>query len=139
MSKVKRKAASTGVRNVKGNKRLAARAARPKAKAGTGPKPKGKGVRRQAPKRPKPKASSARRATSKVVAKTAPVARFAIKPLDPLRKCGAGTSVQFLFRVDELLEGRSTPHLVYFDHHGWYCDHGQGCPAVAQARKYSRS
>jgi hypothetical protein len=66
-----------------------------------------------------------------------PIARYAIKPLDPLRKCGPETSVQFLYRVDESVEGRTTPHLVFFDRHGWYCEHGRTCPAVAQARKYN--
>lgn len=66
-----------------------------------------------------------------------PVARYAIKPLDPLRKCGPDTSVQFLYRVDESLDGRTTAHLVFFDRHGWYCEHGRTCPAVAPARKYN--
>jgi hypothetical protein len=66
-----------------------------------------------------------------------PIARYAIKALDPLRKCGAGTSVQFLYRVDESVEGRTTAHLVFFDRHGWYCEHGRTCPAVAPARKYN--
>ena len=66
-----------------------------------------------------------------------PIARFAIKPLDPLRKCGPGTSVQFLYLVHESVEGKKTPHLVFFDRHGWYCEHGRTCPAVAPARKYN--
>jgi hypothetical protein len=66
-----------------------------------------------------------------------PIARYAIKALDPLRKCGSGTSVQFLYRVDESVEGRTTAHLVFFDRHGWYCEHGRTCPAVAPARKYN--
>jgi hypothetical protein len=66
-----------------------------------------------------------------------PVVRVAIKPLDPLRKCGPNTSVQFLYRVDEEVDGRSTPHLVFFDRHGWYCEHGRSCPAVGHARKFN--
>lgn len=62
-------------------------------------------------------------------------ARYQVKALDPLQKCGAGTSVQLLFKVTELEEGRSEVHLVFFDRHGWYCEHGRGCPAVATARK----
>jgi hypothetical protein len=61
----------------------------------------------------------------------------AIKPLDPLRKCGPNTSVQFLYRVDESVDGRSKAHLVFFDRHGWYCEHGRTCPAVGHAKKYN--
>ena len=63
--------------------------------------------------------------------------RVDIKPLDPLRKCGPNTSVQFLYRVDESVDGRSTAHLVFFDRHGWYCEHGRTCPAVGHAKKYN--
>ncbi|MDB4881152.1 MAG: hypothetical protein JWL60_2598 [Gemmatimonadetes bacterium] len=66
-----------------------------------------------------------------------PVVRYAIKALDPVRKCGAGTSVQFLYRVDESAEGKSRAHLVFFDRHGWYCEHGRTCPAVAPAKKHN--
>ncbi|HET7189890.1 MAG TPA: hypothetical protein VFI52_17175 [Gemmatimonadaceae bacterium] len=67
----------------------------------------------------------------------APVVRVAVRELDPQRKCGAGTSVQFLYRVDESVDGRASAHLVFFDRHGWYCEHGRSCPAVAHARKYN--
>jgi hypothetical protein len=63
--------------------------------------------------------------------------RVAVKSLDPLRKCGPKTTVQFLYRVDEQVDGRSTPHLVFFDRHGWYCEHGRSCPAVGHARKFN--
>jgi hypothetical protein len=66
-----------------------------------------------------------------------PVVRVAVKPLDPLRKCGPKTTVQFLYRVDEQVDGRNTPHLVFFDRHGWYCEHGRSCPAVGHARKFN--
>ena len=66
-----------------------------------------------------------------------PVVRVAVRELDPQRKCGEGTSVQFLYRVDETIDGRATAHLVFFDRHGWYCEHGRTCPAVAHARKQS--
>jgi hypothetical protein len=58
-----------------------------------------------------------------------------VRELDPLSKCGHGTSVQKLFRVDERVDGVVRPHLVFLDRHGWYCDHGRECPAVSQARK----
>jgi hypothetical protein len=69
--------------------------------------------------------------------KPTPVVTVAVKELDPQRKCGVGTSVQFLYRVDESVDGRSTPHLVFFDRHGWYCEHGRACPAVMHARKHN--
>ena len=52
--------------------------------------------------------------------------------------CGSGTSVQFLYRVDELLDGAPTAHLVFFDRHGWYCVHGRACTAVDDVRKHAR-
>ncbi len=66
----------------------------------------------------------------------APVVRVAVKALDPIAKCGPGTSVQSLYRVDERIDGRATTHLVFFDRHGWYCEHGRNCPAVAHAKKH---
>jgi hypothetical protein len=66
-----------------------------------------------------------------------PVVKVAIRELDPLRKCGPNTTVQFLYRVDESVDGRSTAHLVFFDRHGWYCEHGRTCPAVGHAKKYN--
>ena len=101
MAKVKKRAAVTGVRNVKAGK-------------------KGK---------PKPKARAKR-------AVPAPVVKVVVKPLEPQEKCGPGTSVQLLFRVDEMVDGRSTKHLVFFDRHGWYCEHGRTCPAVGHAKKH---
>jgi hypothetical protein len=65
-----------------------------------------------------------------------PEVRVAVKPLEPQAKCGAGTSVQYLFRVDETVDGRTTAHLVFYDRHGWYCEHGRNCPAVGHAKKY---
>ncbi len=62
--------------------------------------------------------------------------RYDIKPLDPVRSCGPGTSVEQLFKVVETMDGRSINHLVFLDRHGWYCEHGRVCPAVAQAKKY---
>lgn len=58
-----------------------------------------------------------------------------IRELDPYQKCGPGTSVERLIRVDEQLNGRKEAHLVYFDRHGWYCEHGRTCHAVKHARK----
>jgi hypothetical protein len=58
-----------------------------------------------------------------------------IKELDPIRKCGPGTSVRVLLRVIERMDEESVSHLVFFDKYGWYCEHGRNCPAVAHARK----
>lgn len=59
-----------------------------------------------------------------------------IRALDPQVRCGPGTSVQHLFRVDEQGNGKGvTTHLVFFDRHGWYCEHGRTCPAVEDVRK----
>ncbi|MEO8561243.1 MAG: hypothetical protein ABI601_04150 [bacterium] len=66
-----------------------------------------------------------------------PVVTVAIRELDPLRKCGPNTTVQFLYRVDESVDGRRTAHLVFFDRHGWYCEHGRACPAVGHAKKHN--
>jgi hypothetical protein len=57
--------------------------------------------------------------------------------LDPLEKCGRGTSVQRLIRVDEMINQDREAHLVFFDRHGWYCEHGPTCPAVGHARKHA--
>jgi hypothetical protein len=107
VAKVKKSTRLTGVRNTKAVKKVLRK---------TAPKTKSKG--RRAPP-------------------TAPVVRVAVKTLDPLRKCGPGTTVQRLYRVDETVDGRSTAHLVFFDRHGWYCEHGRNCPAVGHARKYN--
>ena len=34
-------------------------------------------------------------------------------------------------------DGRRTAHLVFFDRHGWYCEHGRTCPAVGHAKKHN--
>ena len=78
------------------------------------------------------------RAGGKPVAKTLPARSVRIRELDPLAKCGSGTSVRFLYRVDELLDGSPMAHLVFFDRHGWYCEHGRHCPAVADVRRHGR-
>lgn len=57
--------------------------------------------------------------------------------LDPLEKCGRGTSVQRLIRVDEMIDHAREAHLVFLDRHGWYCEHGRTCPAVGHARKHA--
>ena len=151
MAKVKKTAVVTGVRNVKASK-AADRKSPAKSNSATKPAKK-KVAPRKAPakkvrkltvaqKKTKSKARSVTRlkSLSKARAKArlvpAPVVRVVVKPLQPQAKCGAGTSVQYLFRVDETVDGRTTTHLVFFDRHGWYCEHGRNCPAVGHAKKY---
>src|SRR5689334_13409248 len=65
-----------------------------------------------------------------------PPAQFRVKELNAQQKCGQGTSVERLFRVDETADGLAKAHLVFLDRrHGWYCEHGVECPAVGQARR----
>ena len=62
-----------------------------------------------------------------------------VRELDPRAKCGAGTSVQRLFRVDAVSRDASVTHLVFLDRHGLYCEHGRGCPAVAEVTRLDRT
>ncbi|MBW8768987.1 MAG: hypothetical protein JF589_04495 [Gemmatimonadetes bacterium] len=146
MAKVKKRTGVTGERNVAGRSRKPAitkakkRKASPikkgRAKLGERSKSKSKKAVRFMTKTKVVPATKARNAT-KVADGAAESRRVAIKPLDPVQKCGPGTSVQFLYRVDESVDGRSTAHLVFFDRHGWYCEHGRTCPAVGHAKKYN--
>jgi hypothetical protein len=61
-----------------------------------------------------------------------------IRALDPQAACGPGTTVVQLFRVDDLPSGTANTHLVFLDRHGWYCEHGRECPAVAAVRKHEK-
>ena len=62
-----------------------------------------------------------------------------VKELDPFAICGPRTSVVHLFRVDERVDGSSATHLVFYDRHGWYCEHGRNCRAVEDVRKLGKS
>jgi hypothetical protein len=68
-----------------------------------------------------------------------PVRQVKITEKDPLQMCGKGTSVERLFRVEEKGEKTKVMHLVFFDRHGWYCEHGAQCLAVTDVRKYLRN
>jgi hypothetical protein len=70
--------------------------------------------------------------------KPEPVRGVKIRELNPQEKCGPGTSVLQLFRVDESLGRELTTHLVFFDRHGWYCEHGRTCRAVADVQKLGK-
>ena len=130
MAKVKKGTGVTGERNRK------AKSVRGKKKGTTSARAKRGGTVKAARTRTGQRPTSRKRGKAKREEK-APVVRVAVKPLDPLRKCGPKTTVQFLYRVDEQVDGRSTPHLVFFDRHGWYCEHGRSCPAVGHARKFN--
>lgn len=62
-----------------------------------------------------------------------------IREMDPLDKCGRGTTVTRLYRVEERLDQTTIHHLVFFDRHGWYCEHGKACGAVSDVQKFTRS
>ncbi|HEU4748366.1 MAG TPA: hypothetical protein VFS56_07670 [Gemmatimonadaceae bacterium] len=64
--------------------------------------------------------------------------RVKVKPMDPAAMCGAGTSVTRLFKVEERLDQTRIHHLVFFDRHGWYCEHGKQCQAVKDVRKFAK-
>jgi hypothetical protein len=127
VAKVKKRTGVRGARNARG--KSAAGKKNGTKKAGRG-RAKKRGTSRK-------KAASRKEAKPLKSAKPANTIRVAVKSLDPLRKCGPKTTVQFLYRVDEQVDGRSTPHLVFFDRHGWYCEHGRSCPAVGHARKFN--
>jgi hypothetical protein len=67
-----------------------------------------------------------------------PAELMRIRELDPRSKCGEGTTVMRLFRVDDLPEDAPSVHMVFHDRHGWYCQHGRECPAVAAVRRHQR-
>jgi hypothetical protein len=62
-----------------------------------------------------------------------------IRPMDPYAVCGKGTTVTQLFRVEERLDQTRVHHLVFFDRHGWYCEHGKQCSVVKDVQKFTRS
>ena len=62
--------------------------------------------------------------------------RVRITEKDPYSLCGKGTSVERVFRVEETVGKAKNPHLVFFDKHGWYCEHGAQCQAVTDVKKH---
>jgi len=83
------------------------------------------------------KATPARRSAKNVAAVHPRTVR--VRELDPQAKCGQGTSVERLYRVDESVNGTNVAHLVFFDRHGLYCEHGRNCPAVDDVRRTHRN
>jgi hypothetical protein len=124
VAKVKKRAGLTGVRNVKAGK--ATNGKKKTAVRSKGRTPPVRPVKAGRPGKP-----------ARPIKLIKPVERVAIRELDPQEKCGEGTSVQFLYRVDHTVDGHRTAHLVFFDPHGWYCEHGRTCPAVAHAKKHN--
>ena len=61
-----------------------------------------------------------------------------IREKDPRLVCGKGTTVFRVFRVEERSNDTRVMHLVFFDRHGWYCEHGAQCEAVKDVRKFIR-
>jgi len=106
-------------------------------RSGKSARRKKNGTKKAVGTRSKKQATARKKVATKGVKPVKTVVHVAVKSLDPLRKCGPKTTVQFLYRVDEEVDGRSTPHLVFFDRHGWYCEHGRSCPAVGHARKFN--
>jgi hypothetical protein len=62
-----------------------------------------------------------------------------IRSMDPVEKCGKGTTVTQLYRVEETLDQTRIHHLVFFDRHGWYCEHGKQCSVVKDVQKFIRT
>jgi hypothetical protein len=57
----------------------------------------------------------------------------AVDALDPRRTVGERSRVRAVYRVRFATD--ATPHRVFDDRHGWYCDeHGPACRAVQAAR-----
>lgn len=94
--------------------------------------------RRRGAPRAKHKQGGRRRAAAATARRR--LATTTVRPLDPIALCGGATSVTHLLRVDETpAEGAPVVHLVFFDRHGWYCEHGRECSAVAAARAHVAS
>ena len=93
-----------------------------------------RGVVSRVSKKPAPKRRLGKGAAAK---EASPLPVFLVQELDPQSKCGSGTSVQRLFRLrEETATGAVLSHMVFFDRHGWYCEHGRSCPAVPHAKKF---
>ena len=71
--------------------------------------------------------------------KTEGARKVRIRPMDPVEMCGKGTSVMKLYRVEETTDQTRIHHLVFFDRHGWYCEHGKQCGAVGDVQKFTRN
>jgi hypothetical protein len=89
-------------------------------------------VRKVAKKRPAARLRAPKKAPGKADRKVR------ITERDPCLVCGKDTSVERVFRVEER-EGKARAiHLVFFDRHGWYCEHGALCAAVSDVKRFIR-
>jgi hypothetical protein len=61
-----------------------------------------------------------------------------IRTMNPVEKCGKATSVTRLYRVEERIDQNRINHLVFFDRHGWYCEHGKQCGAVKDVQEFTK-
>lgn len=77
------------------------------------------------------------RAESKV--KVRAERKVKVRAMNPIQLCGKGTSVTQLYRVEEIVDHTLIHHLVFFDRHGWYCEHGSQCSAVKDVQKFTRN
>jgi hypothetical protein len=59
-----------------------------------------------------------------------------VTALDPQTRCGLGTTVEQLYRVEERVADGRVVHLIFNDRHGWYCLHGPACPAINDVRRH---
>ena len=131
MGRVKKSGAKKG-----GPSRTKTRPAAKTIAARGGGRTKRRAVGRQGSNAKRPATTLASRA--KGPAKPQPIS-YRIRELDAQQKCGPNTSVERLFRVDESGDVPRA-HLVFLDRrHGWYCEHGVHCPAVAPARRIGES
>jgi hypothetical protein len=144
VAKVKKRARVTGVRNIKVKNGKAKKKAVPKTAKRVEKRRSRTTIKKttKTTKTTKTAKSGVKKRVLKVVrgrkaVSDGPVVTVAVRALDPLRKCGPNTTVQLLYRVDESVDGRRTAHLVFFDRHGWYCEHGRTCPAVGHAKKHN--
>jgi ribosomal protein L31 len=79
-----------------------------------------------------------RNLNSRSKGKTKVERKVKIRPMDPIEMCGKDTSVTQLYRVEETADKGRIHHLVFFDKHGWYCEHGKQCSAVGDVQKFTR-
>ena len=98
-----------------------------------------KGATRESRRDDQPQSRRKRDRPTPAAKRVAPVRTVKVRALDPKARCGPGTTVEHLFRVDETVNGNPATHLVFYDRHGLYCEHGRTCPAVEDVRRANRN
>lgn len=71
--------------------------------------------------------------------RASPTRTMEAEPRDPWLLCGPDTTVEEVWRVVERIDQATVYHLVFFDRHGWYCEHGRQCPAVGAVQRLRRA